>query len=65
MPVLDGPAATRRIRALGFTNPIIGVTGNVASEDANNFTACGADAVLSKPLEIKKLTYALAGVVGK
>jgi CheY-like chemotaxis protein len=60
MPVLEGPAATRRIRALGFTNPIIGVTGNLASEDACNFTACGADSVLSKPLDMKKLTHVLA-----
>ena len=59
MPVLQGPAATRRIREIGFTNPIIGVTGNLASEDVGNFIACGADAVLSKPLEIEKLVHIL------
>lgn len=28
MPIMDGPTATREIRALGYTAPIYGVTGN-------------------------------------
>ena len=28
MPNLDGPSATRQIRAMGYTGPIFGVTGN-------------------------------------
>jgi CheY-like chemotaxis protein len=59
MPVLDGPTATHRIRALGFINPIIGVTGNLASEDVGNFIACGANAVLSKPLDMEKMIHVL------
>jgi CheY-like chemotaxis protein len=59
MPVLQGPEATQRIRELGFTNPIIGVTGNLADEDITQFVTCGADAVLSKPLEMPKLEHLL------
>ena len=55
MPVMEGPEAARLIRDLGFTNPIIGVTGNLASEEVDHFMASGVDAVLSKPLEISKL----------
>lgn len=55
MPVLLGPEAARRIRDLGFANPIIGVTGNLSSEDLNHFLASGASIVLSKPLDISKL----------
>jgi CheY-like chemotaxis protein len=59
MPKMQGPEATRRIRELGYSKPIIGVTGNLASEDVENFITCGADAVLSKPLEISKLVQIL------
>lgn len=59
MPVMEGPAATQRIRKLGFMNPIIGVTGNLASEEVEKFNSSGIDAVLSKPLEIPKLVHIL------
>jgi CheY-like chemotaxis protein len=59
MPMLEGPEATHRIRQLGFTNPIIGVTGNLADVDIEHFVASGADAVLTKPLEMKKLDEVL------
>jgi CheY-like chemotaxis protein len=55
MPGLRGPEVVRRIRDLGFENPIIGVTGSNSSEDIDNFLASGADTVLHKPLEVSKL----------
>lgn len=59
MPELTGPEAALRLRSLGFSNPIIGVTGNVSSEDTANFLAAGADAVLCKPLDMSELVTAL------
>ena len=57
MPILKGPAATRRIRELGFVDTmIIGVTGNVLPEDIKLFLDHGADAVVSKPLLTKNLS---------
>lgn len=52
MPILNGPDATRQIRALGFTGNIIGVTGNVLSEDVEHFKESGANEVLAKPISL-------------
>jgi CheY-like chemotaxis protein len=56
MPVMDGPTATKRIREAGYTGLIVGVTGNVLEDDKANFIAHGADAVLTKPLDMSALT---------
>jgi signal transduction histidine kinase/CheY-like chemotaxis protein len=55
MPLLNGPEATKQIREMGFKASILGVTGNVLSEDVDYFMAHGADAVLPKPISIKRL----------
>jgi CheY-like chemotaxis protein len=48
-----GPEATQKIRALGYTGVIVGVTGNVLEEDTKEFRDLGADAVLPKPFELQ------------
>ena len=56
MEKLHGPEATKIIRKeLGYSGLIVGVTGNLLPSDRNYFIACGADAVLYKPLEVSKL----------
>ena len=52
MPVMDGPTATKEIRALGYTAPIYGVTGNCVDSDINRFKDCGATEVFPKPFMI-------------
>ena len=52
MPNMDGPTATKEIRALGYTAPIFGVTGNTLDSDKKCFTDSGADRVLPKPFDI-------------
>ena len=52
MPKMNGPDATREIRALGFTGKVIGVTGNALPCDIKEFQQKGADAVLIKPVEL-------------
>ena len=52
MPNMDGPTATREIRALGYTAPIFGVTGNGLTTDIAHFMMCGVDEVLLKPLNV-------------
>jgi CheY-like chemotaxis protein len=52
MPVLNGPDATKIIRAKGYNVSIIGVTGNVLVEDVAYFTSMGANCVLPKPVNI-------------
>ena len=63
MPVMDGPTATKEIRALGFVGPIIGVTGNALVVDINNFLSHGANKVLSKPLDLNKFLECIGGIV--
>ena len=52
MPVMDGPTATKKLRELGCTCLIVGVTGNLLPEDVDHFKRQGANAVLGKPLDI-------------
>ena len=54
MPEMDGPSATRIIRDMGFKGLILGVTGNALPEDVADFMACGANAVLVKPLNVNE-----------
>ena len=53
MPNMDGPTATRIIRASGYTAPIFGVTGNTLDSDIDYFLNCGADKVLPKPFNLE------------
>jgi CheY-like chemotaxis protein len=52
MPNMDGPTATKEIRAMGYTAPIFGVTGNGFTTDIDYFMSCGVDGVLLKPLNM-------------
>ncbi len=59
MPVMDGLAATRAIRALNRedakTIPIIAMTANVFEEDIEQCLAAGMNAHLGKPIEPETL----------
>ncbi|KAJ1440801.1 CheY-like superfamily, partial [Ochromonadaceae sp. CCMP2298] len=59
MPAMNGPAATKQLRALGLTVLVIGVTGNRQAEDLVHFKDCGANAVLPKPLKMASLQQTL------
>ena len=56
MPVMIGPDACRAIRALGYTNPIFGLTGNTSQEERVTFEESGANCVFIKPLDMSKFT---------
>ena len=60
MPVLNGPLATKRLRELGYTTPVIGVTGNVLPADTDFFLSHGANFVLHKPVTMSQLQATLA-----
>jgi CheY-like chemotaxis protein len=56
MPVMNGPTATKLIRAMGFEQLIIlGVTGNVLREDVDMFLRHGVDAVIGKPMNLEMM----------
>ena len=68
MPVMDGYAAARAIRALPdplrSTVPIIAVSANAFSEDRKRSQESGMDAHLAKPLDIHRLERLIATVIG-
>ena len=62
MPVMDGPTATRAIRAMDIKTPIFGLTGNAIDTDIKIFLNAGADIVLIKPFSLVEFTSAMAGL---
>ena len=53
MPNLNGPKAARYLRDQGYKIPIIGLTGNVLTDDVNDFLDHGADHVMFKPFNFE------------
>ncbi|CAN6297833.1 unnamed protein product [Urochloa humidicola] len=60
MPVMDGHEATRQIRALGVTTPVIGLSSDSVDADVDAFIKAGADDFTPKPLSKEKLNQILA-----
>ncbi|RCV40963.1 hypothetical protein SETIT_9G097600v2, partial [Setaria italica] len=60
MPVMDGHEATRQIRALGVTTPIVGLSSDSLAADVDAFIKAGADDFTPKPLSKEKLNHILA-----
>lgn len=66
MPVMDGLAATKAIRAqetMGRRIPIIALTANAYKEDEESALDAGMDAYVSKPFKIQDLERALYQVL--
>ena len=59
MPVMDGLEATRRLRAQGFTLPIIGVSAGAMDNERQAALDAGASAYVLKPVDI----HALAAIL--
>jgi CheY-like chemotaxis protein len=66
MPVMDGLAATRRIRELeaesGSHVPIIAITASAMPGDREHCLAAGMDEFLSKPIKWDELAALLTRV---
>jgi CheY-like chemotaxis protein len=60
MPGMDGPAATRAIRAAGDRTPIVALTANAFEEDRRVCLEAGMNDHLVKPLELDALRASLA-----
>ena len=67
MPVMDGLAATRAIRALDRPDaqriPIVAMTANAFEDDVRRSLEAGMNAHLTKPVEPEKLYYTLCTLV--
>jgi CheY-like chemotaxis protein/HPt (histidine-containing phosphotransfer) domain-containing protein len=55
MPVMNGYETTRRIRLLGFTNPIIALTAYAVSEEKDRCIEAGMNDLITKPFEERQL----------
>lgn len=68
MPVMNGYAATRRIRRMEDKGkakiPILAMTANAFEEDRRNALDAGMDGHLAKPLKVKEIMDTLAKVLG-
>ncbi|HBC82442.1 MAG TPA: two-component system sensor histidine kinase RcsC, partial [Escherichia sp.] len=60
MPNMDGYRLTQRIRQLGLTLPVVGVTANALAEEKQRCLESGMDSCLSKPVTLDVLQQTLA-----
>ena len=59
MPILNGPKAAERMRALGYDRLVVGLTGHVGAAEADIFLSHGANKVLTKPLDVRAVAVLL------
>jgi CheY-like chemotaxis protein len=68
MPVMDGPGATRTIRAAEAASgrprtPIIALTANAMTHQLDEYRAAGMDGVVAKPINVADLFDAIAAAM--
>ena len=59
MPVMDGVEATKKLREMGYSQPIVALTANAVAGQANIFLGNGFDDYISKPIDIRHLNNIL------
>ena len=63
MPLMNGPAVAMKLREEGCNLPIIGLTGNVAKDEIENFRNAGANVIVPKPFSMEQLHDAIGELV--
>jgi CheY-like chemotaxis protein len=68
MPVMDGPTATREIRAREAASgrrrtPVIALTANAMAHQVADYRAAGMDAIVAKPIDVEQLLSAMQDVL--
>ncbi|MDR0491259.1 MAG: response regulator [Oscillospiraceae bacterium] len=59
MPKMDGIEATKIIREIGYDRPIVALTANAVSGQAEVFLSNGFDDFISKPIDVRQLNVVL------
>ena len=59
MPNMDGIETTKRIRSMGYDQPIVALTANAVSGQSEIFLGNGFDDFISKPIDIRRLNLIL------
>ena len=60
MPELDGPAATKKLREMGFEPPILAFTASNDAEDLSVMINAGCNGSVDKPVNLEKLYQVLS-----
>jgi len=63
MPIMDGIEAAKIIRGLGYKHPIVALTANALTGQAEMFLEHGFDGFISKPIDIRQLNATLNKLV--
>ena len=63
MPEMDGIEATKHLRDLGYTNPIVALTANAVAGQADVFLRNGFDDFIAKPIDTRQLNSVLNKLV--
>ena len=65
MPMMDGLEATRRLRASGFTTPIIALTAHAFKEEVDKSIAAGCNEHVTKPVDRSTLFQTILRLTNK
>lgn len=65
LPGIDGWEATERLRASGFTVPIVAVTAHATPEDRTRCLGAGCDDFATKPIELPALLRIIERLLGE
>ncbi len=63
MPIMDGLEATRRLRAQGYSRPIIALTAHALPEEVEKSLSAGCDLHVTKPISRAALIKAIERVL--